>query len=147
MSENSIYAVRDKYGLRPLSYAKVQDGYCISSETCAYDVIAGTDIVDIKPGEIVKFSDGKVEHFSYTNDIKHCLCAMEYIYFSRPDSTLDGINVHLFRKKSGVLLAEYDKDLKADIVIGVPDSSISAASGYAEARRLPYEMGLIKIDM
>lgn len=81
MSENSIYAVRDKYGLRPLSYAKVQDGYCISSETCAYDVIAGTDIVDIKPGEIVKFSDGKVEHFSYTNDIKHCLCAMEYIYF------------------------------------------------------------------
>ena len=144
MSENSIYAVRDKYGLRPLSYAKVQDGYCISSETCAYDVIAGTDIVDIKPGEIVKFSDGKVEHFSYTNDIKHCLCAMEYIYFSRPDSTLDGINVHLFRKKSGVLLAEYDKDLKADIVIGVPDSSISAASGYAEARRLPYEMGLIK---
>ena len=113
MSENSIYAVRDKYGLRPLSYAKVQDGYCISSETCAYDVIAGTDIVDIKPGEIVKFSDGKVEHFSYTNDIKHCLCAMEYIYFSRPDSTLDGINVHLFRKKSGVLLAEYDKDLEA----------------------------------
>ena len=68
---------------------------------------------------------------------------MEYIYFSRPDSTLDGINV-LFQKKSGVLLAEYDKDLKADIVIGVPDSSISAASGYAEARRLPYEMGLIK---
>lgn len=144
MSENSIYAVRDRYGLRPLSYAKVQDGYCISSETCTYDVIAGRDIIDVQPGEIVKISNDKVEHFYYTQDVCHSLCAMEYIYFSRPDSTLDSINVHLFRKRSGALLAQKDHSLEADIVIGVPDSSISAASGYAEASHLPYEMGLIK---
>lgn len=144
MSENSVYAVRDPHGLRPLSYARVQEGYCISSETCTYDVINGHDITDVKPGEIVKFCDGKVEHYRYAPADSHAMCAMEYIYFSRPDSTLDGINVHLFRKKSGALLAQKDHDLQADIVIGVPDSSISAASGYAEESGLPYEMGLIK---
>lgn len=144
MSENSVYAVRDPHGLRPLSYARVQEGYCISSETCTYDVINGHDITDVKPGEIVKFCDGKVEHHRYAPAESHAMCAMEYIYFSRPDSTLDGINVHLFRKKSGALLAQKDHDLQADIVIGVPDSSISAASGYAEESGLPYEMGLIK---
>lgn len=144
MSENSVYAVRDPHGLRPLSYARVQEGYCISSETCTYDVINGHDITDVKPGEIVKFCDGKVEHYRYAPAESHAMCAMEYIYFSRPDSTLDGINVHLFRKKSGALLAQKDYDLQADIVIGVPDSSISAASGYAEESGLPYEMGLIK---
>lgn len=144
MSENSVYAVRDPHGLRPLSYARVQEGYCISSETCTYDVINGHDITDVKPGEIVKFCDGKVEHHRYAPAESHAMCAMEYIYFSRPDSTLDGINVHLFRKKSGALLAQKDHDLQADIVIGVPDSSISAASGYAEKSGLPYEMGLIK---
>lgn len=144
MSENSVYAVRDPHGLRPLSYARVQEGYCISSETCTYDVINGHDITDVKPGEIVKFCDGKVEHYRYAPADSHAMCAMEYIYFSRPDSTLDGINVHLFRKKSGALLAQKDYDLQADIVIGVPDSSISAASGYAEESGLPYEMGLIK---
>lgn len=147
MSENSIYAVRDKYGLRPLSYAKVQNGYCISSETCTYDVIAGKEIVDVKPGEIIKFCDDQVVTSMYTDEpVSNNMCAMEYIYFSRPDSTLDGINVHLFRKKSGALLARKDKDagLEADIVIGVPDSSTSAASGYAEEFGLPYEMGLIK---
>ena len=144
MSENSVYAVRDPHGLRPLSYARVQEGYCISSETCTYDVINGHDITDVKPGEIVKFCDGKVEHHRYAPAESHAMCAMEYIYFSRPDSTLDGINVHLFRKKSGALLAQKDHALQADIVIGVPDSSISAASGYAEESGLPYEMGLIK---
>ena len=144
MSENSVYAVRDPHGLRPLSYARVQEGYCISSETCTYDVINGHDITDVKPGEIVKFCDGKVEHHRYAPAESHAMCAMEYIYFSRPDSTLDGINVHLFRKKSGALLAQKDHDLQADIVIVVPDSSISAASGYAEESGLPYEMGLIK---
>lgn len=144
MSENSIYAVRDRYGLRPLSFAKVQDGYCISSETCTYDVINGHEIIDVQPGEIVKFNNDHIERCFFAPAQKHAICAMEYIYFSRPDSTLDGINVHLFRKASGALLAKKDESLQADIVIGVPDSSISAASGYAEARGIPYEMGLIK---
>ncbi len=144
MSENSIYAVRDCHGLRPLSFAKVQGGYCISSETCTYDVINGHEIVDVQPGEIVKFSNDRIERCSFAPAGKHALCAMEYIYFSRPDSTLDGINVHLFRKASGALLAKKDAGLKADIVIGVPDSSISAANGYAEESKIPYEMGLIK---
>ena len=104
----------------------------------------GQDLVDIEPGEIVRFQHDRVDHFRYTEDACQHMCAMEYIYFSRPDSALDGVNVHLFRKASGALLARKDQGIEADIVIGVPDSSISAASGYAEASGIPYEMGLIK---
>ena len=146
LTEHSMYAVRDRHGLRPLSIGVFDGGYCVSSETCAIEAIQAQWQRDILPGEIVKFSEQGVQSCFYTAERTHHLCAMEYIYFARPDSTLDGINVHTARRKSGVLMAQKDLSagLAADIVVGVPDSSLSAAAGYAEAAHLPNEMGLIK---
>ena len=100
--------------------------------------------MDLKPGEIVEIHKGIVKHEFYSTDTDHHMCAMEYIYFARPDSVVEGINVHAFRKTTGSILAREDKDLKADIVIGVPDSSLSAAIGYAEEAGIPFETGLVK---
>jgi amidophosphoribosyltransferase len=144
MTAGRLYACRDKYGLRPLSIGKFNDGYVVSSETCAFDAFGATFVRDVNPGEVVVFSRGEdIVSVDYSAFKQHLLCAMEYIYFARPDSDLEGCNVHSFRKESGKLLY-HEAPVCADIVIGVPDSSISAAIGYAEASGIPYEMGLIK---
>ena len=143
MTKNRIYACRDKYGLRPISIGRLGDGYVVSSESCAFSVIGAEFIRDIEPGEIVTIDHHGLRSRKYSEYQRHALCAMEYIYFSRPDSDLEGINVHTFRKESGRLLYK-EAPADADIVVGVPDSSLSAAMGYAEASGLPYEMGLIK---
>lgn len=143
MTKDCMYAVRDKNGLRPLSLAFLEDGYCISSETCAFDIVGAKFIRDIEPGEVVRIASDGLKSFHYTDKIQHKMCAMEYIYFARPDSSLEGINVHTSRRHAGMILAEND-EVEADIVIGVPDSSLSAAIGYSEASGLPYEIGLIK---
>lgn len=148
MLEEAMYVVRDRYGFRPLSIAKLNGGYCVSSETCSFSVMGATDSFDVNAGEIIKITkDLKMETLKFTEETTEKMCAMEYIYFSRPDSSLNGINVHTARRKSGRILAEHDKkdkDFQADIVIGVPDSSLSAAIGYAEVSGVPYELGLIK---
>lgn len=143
--EDRLYAARDKYGLRPLSIGILPNGaYVFASETCALDVVGAKFVRDIEPGEIVRIKDGQMKSMTYTSQkIVDKICAMEYIYFSRPDSTLDGINVHTTRKLAGKQLF-YESPVEADVVIGVPDSSISAAIGYAEASGIPYEMGLVK---
>ncbi|MEA4873851.1 amidophosphoribosyltransferase [Anaerorhabdus sp.] len=143
MTKDCMYAVRDKNGLRPLSIAKLENGYCVSSESCAYDIVNAKLIREVEPGEIIRICGDDVQSFKYVDQIQKKMCAMEYIYFARPDSVIEGINVHNARKLSGKLLARKDK-VKADIVIGVPDSSLSAAIGYAEESGLPYEIGLIK---
>ena len=143
MTANRIYICRDKHGLRPLSLAKLGDGYAVSSETCAFDVIGAEYIRDIEPGEIVTIDHNGIRSNRYSDFRHNYMCAMEYIYFSRPDSDIEGCNVHNFRKLSGRLLYR-EAPADADIVVGVPDSSLSAAMGYAEASGLPYEMGLIK---
>ena len=145
MLEGRIYAARDKYGLRPLSIGILSNGaYVFASETCALDVIGAKFVRDVEPGEIVRVKDGKLLSKTYTKDsLQDKICAMEYIYFSRPDSNLDGINVHTTRKLAGKQLY-YENPIEADVVIGVPDSYISAAIGYAEASGIPYEMGLVK---
>ena len=146
LTEKNLYAVRDKNGLRPLSLAKQGDGWCVSSESCAFDIVGAHLVRDVRPGEIVKISAAGLESCFYTEETSCNLCAMEYIYFSRPDSVLEGQNVHGVRRECGRLLAQEDLDnfFKADIVVGVPDSSLSAAAGYSEAVGLPNEMGLIK---
>ena len=145
LTEKSLYAVRDKNGPRPLSLANPGDGWWVSSESCAFDILGAHLIRDIAPGEIVKLSDHGLESSYYADDRRHRLCAMEYVYFSRPDSDLGGMNVHAVRKETGRMLARRDRgQLSADIVVGVPDSSLSAAMGYSEESGLPYEMGLIK---
>ena len=102
-----------------------------------------TFLRDVKPGEIVEIGKDGIKSYFYTKETKNKMCAMEYIYFSRPDSDIDGTNVHAFRKESGRLLYK-ENPIDADIVIGVPDSSLSAAIGYSEESNIPYEMGLIK---
>ncbi len=143
MTQKRIYACRDKYGLRPLSLGKLGDGYVVSSETCAFSTIGAEFIRDIEPGEIVTIDHHGIRSRRYSEYQRHAMCAMEYIYFARPDSDIESMNVHTFRKESGKLLFK-ESPADADIVVGVPDSSLSAAMGYAEASGLPYEMGLIK---
>ena len=143
MTANRIYACRDKHGLRPLSIGKLGDGYVVSSETCAFEVVGAEFVRDVEPGEIVTIDRHGIRSSDYSMFKRHMMCAMEYIYFARPDSDIEGRNVHAFRKESGRLLYK-EAPADADIVVGVPDSSLSAAMGYAEASGLPYEMGLIK---
>lgn len=144
LTEQSLYAIRDCNGLRPLSVARRDQGYCVSSESCAFHLIEAEEVRELEPGEILKFTIGGMESHRYTADTRHRLCAMEYVYFARPDSDIEGRNVHSLRRRTGRLLARGDKDLKADMVVGVPDSSLSAAMGYSEESGLPFEMGLIK---
>ncbi|MCM1501191.1 MAG: amidophosphoribosyltransferase [Bacteroidales bacterium] len=143
MTRHRIYACRDKYGLRPLALGKLGGGYVVASETCAFDTIGAEYIRDVEPGEIITIDHHGVRSRKYSEYQRHAMCAMEYIYFARPDSDIEGCNVHNFRKESGKLLFK-ESPVDADIVVGVPDSSLSAAAGYAEASGLPYEMGLIK---
>lgn len=143
MTYNRLYCCRDKYGLRPLSIGTLNGGYVVASETCAFEVIGAKFLRDVKPGEVVVIDSEGLHSYDYSKYKHHKMCAMEYIYFSRPDSDIEGTNVHAFRKESGKLLYE-EAPVDADIVIGVPDSSLSAAMGYSEASHIPYEMGLIK---
>ena len=143
MTENRIYSCRDKYGLRPLSLGRLGDGFIVSSETCAIEAVGGEYVRDIEPGEILCTDHHGLRSNRYSDFGHHYMCAMEYIYFARPDSDIDGCNVHNFRKMSGRYLFE-EAPVEADIVVGVPDSSLSAATGFAEASGLPNEMGLVK---
>jgi amidophosphoribosyltransferase len=143
MTETEMMVALDPHGLRPLSLAKIGDAYCVASETCAFDIVGAEFVRDIEPGELVIINDEGItsERFSFSNG--NAMCTMEYVYFSRPDSNIQGINVHSARKRMGMELAN-EAPIEADVVTGVPDSSISSAIGYAEASGIPYEMGLIK---
>jgi len=143
ITANRLYAARDKYGLRPLSIGKLNGGYVVSSETCTFSVIGAEFVRDIEPGEVVTIDRNGIRSQRYSEYRRNAMCAMEYIYFSRPDSDIEGMNVHTFRKESGKILFR-ESPADADIVVGVPDSSLSAAMGYAEASGLPYESGLVK---
>ena len=143
LTKDRLYCVRDKYGLRPLSIGVLNGGYVVASETCALDICGATFLRDVNPGEVVVIDDSGLHSYDYSKYKHRNMCAMEYIYFSRPDSDIEGINVHAFRKESGKVLYK-EAPVDADIVIGVPDSSLSAAIGYAEASHIPYEIGLVK---
>jgi amidophosphoribosyltransferase len=143
LTEDALYVALDPYGLRPLSLGKLGEGFVVASETCAFDLIGATYVRDVEPGEFLTIDHRGIQSERFADSPRQALCAMEYIYFSRPDSNLIGLNVHTARKKLGKALAE-EHPLDADVVTGVPDSSLSAAIGYAEATGLPYELGLIK---
>lgn len=143
MTKKRIYACRDKYGIKPLCLGKLGDGYVVSSESCAFEIIGATFIRDIEPGEIVCLDDNGLRSTMYSKFQRHRMCAMEYIYLARPDSDIDGCNVHAYRKESGRRLFR-ECPVDADIVVGVPESSLSAAMGFAEESGIPYEMGLVK---
>ncbi|AAU22286.1 MULTISPECIES: amidophosphoribosyltransferase [Bacillus] len=143
MTEKEMIVAHDPNGLRPLSVAMLGDAYVVASETCAFDVVGATYLRDVEPGEMLIINDEGMKSERFSININRSICSMEYIYFSRPDSNINGINVHSARKNLGKKLAE-ESGIEADVVTGVPDSSISAAIGYAEATGIPYELGLIK---
>lgn len=143
MTEKEMIVALDPNGLRPLSIAMLGDAYVVASETCAFDVVGATYLRDVEPGEMLIINDEGMKSERFSININRSICSMEYIYFSRPDSNINGINVHSARKNLGKKLAE-ESGIEADVVTGVPDSSISAAIGYAEATGIPYELGLIK---
>lgn len=143
MTGDRLYACRDRYGFRPLCIGKLGEGYVVASESCALDAVGAVFLRDIEPGEIVAVGAAGMESYRFSRSIRHALCAMEYIYFARPDSDIEGVNVHAFRRESGRILYE-ENPVAADIVIGVPDSGLSAAMGYARAAGLPLETGLVK---
>jgi amidophosphoribosyltransferase len=143
LTESEMIVALDPHGLRPLSLGRLGNAYVVASETCAFDVIGAEYIRDVLPGEMLIIDDEGMKSELISESKKTSLCAMEYIYFARPDSDLHGINVHTARKNMGKRLAKEAK-IEADVVTGVPDSSISAAIGYAEAAGIPYEMGLVK---
>jgi amidophosphoribosyltransferase len=143
MTETEMMIALDPNGLRPLSIGKLGDAYCVASETCAFDIIGAEFVRDVEPGELIIISDEGLKSERFTVSSGCSMCTMEYVYFSRPDSNIQGINVHSARKRMGVQLAK-EAPIEADVVTGVPDSSISSAIGYAEASGIPYELGLIK---
>ena len=139
-----VYGLRDRHGFRPLSLAGLSGkGFFLASETCAFDTIGAEYIRDLAPGELVILTGEGMESRQLLKPGRPSLCVFEYIYFARPDSNLQGINVHLVRRELGRRLAR-EHPAPADLVTGVPDSSIAAASSYAEESGLPYEMALVK---
>lgn len=138
-----LLGVRDPHGFKPLCIGKIGNSYVLASESCAIDSIGGEFIRDVEPGEVVVV-DGEGLHSYHCNKKKtSSLCLFEYIYFARPDSIVDGVNVNIARRRAGKLLYE-ENPIEADIVCGVPDSGLDAAQGYAEASGIPYATAFIK---
>jgi amidophosphoribosyltransferase len=142
LTERELIAALDPKGLRPLSLGRLGEAWVIASESCAFDIIGAQFERDVQPGELIIVNDQGI-HSEVLAPASRNLCAMEYVYFARPDCNLGGINVHTARKELGKQLAR-ECPVEADVVTGVPDSSLSAAIGYAEELRIPYEMGLVK---
>lgn len=143
MSPRKLIAVRDPYGFRPLCMGKIGDSIVFASESCAMDAVGASFIRDLEPGEIVVVSEEGI-----TSNRVHCggpssLCVFEYVYFARNDSVIDNVSVHTARIRAGMSLAK-QHPVDADVVIGVPDSGIDAAIGYARQSGIAYDVGFLK---
>ncbi len=143
MSPSKLIGVRDPLGVRPLCIGKIKGNYVLTSESCVFDSMGGEFIRDVQPGEMIVIdSDGLHSHTEMCGGKSAC-CIFEYVFFSRPDSVLDGVSVDLARQRAGKILAR-EYPVEADIVCGVPDCGRSAAIGYAMESGIPYATGLIK---
>lgn len=143
MTEKCLIGARDPNGIRPLCLGKFDNGWILASESCAIDAIGGEVVRDIQPGEIVIINEDGVLSFEFGEHTAKRTCIFEYVYFSRPDSIIDGIPVQEARLRMGAVLAR-ESGVDADVVIGVPDSGLGAAMGYAKAANIPYAMGIVK---
>jgi len=144
LNDDSMIAVRDPFGFRPLAIGKLDGGYVVASETCAFALIGAEYIRDVEPGEIVIFDcHGMHSHRFAPKQDRQALCIFEYIYFSRPDSQIFGHSCWEARRRLGQMLARENKQ-PADIVIPVPDSGVCTAIGFAQEANLPFEMALIR---
>ncbi|MDB5053389.1 MAG: amidophosphoribosyltransferase [Bacilli bacterium] len=140
---DKLFVAQDPNGLRPLSIGRLGEAYLFASETCAFETVGGTFERDLRPGELLIIDQSGMTEDRFAPMVQRSICAMEFIYFSRPDSDIDSLNLHLARKRMGRQLA-MEAFVDADVVTGVPDSSISAAIGFAEQTGIPYELGMIK---
>lgn len=143
MTEKKMIAAQDPRGFRPLSLGQLENAWVVSSESCAFDTIGADFVREIKPGELLVFDDQGLNMRSFTGVQPRKICSFEYIYFARPDSEVDGISVHNARKELGRELCR-EAPADADLVVGVPDSGLASAIGYAEESGLPYEFGMMK---
>ncbi len=144
MTEKELIGVRDPHGFRPLSLGRVENGWALSSETCAFDLIQAEFVRDIEPGEIVVINEhGVTSVQAYPERRERALCIFEYVYFARPDSNIAGRNVHKVRVEMGRQLAR-EHPVEADLIIPVPDSGNCAALGYSMESGIPYEMAFVR---
>ena len=144
LRENEMIALRDPYGVRPLSIGKVDGAYVVASETCAFDIIDAEYIRDVEPGEMVIINENGIRSVQALRSSRKAFCVFEFIYFSRPDSYIfNHTCVNSVRQSFGRQLA-IDSPVDADIVIPVPDSGVPAAIGYAEQSGIPFDFGLIR---
>jgi len=144
LSRTKMFAMRDRFGFRPLSLGRLPNGgYIVASETCAFDLVGATLVRDVEPGELLIFEKDKAPQSIkvYEPTPKHCI--FEYVYFARPDSTVYGQSVYQMRKNMGQALASVEP-IEADVVIPVPDGGVPAAIGYSQKSGIPYELGIMR---
>ncbi|MBA3325312.1 MAG: amidophosphoribosyltransferase [Rhodobacteraceae bacterium] len=143
MTRTKLIGVRDALGVRPLMLGRVGEGWVLSSETCALDIIGAEFVREVAPGEMVICEYGKVDSFFPFQPVKPRFCIFEHVYFSRPDSVIGGASVYETRRRIGVELAK-EAPVEADLVCPVPDSGTPAAIGYSQQSGIPYAMGIIR---
>jgi amidophosphoribosyltransferase len=145
MSAKKLIAARDPHGFRPLCLGELpnNEGYVVASESCALDSVSATFVRDIEPGEILVIEESGISSIKTHCGGKSSLCVFEFVYFARPDSVVEGASVHQARIRAGRFLAK-EHPVDADIVVGVPDSGLDAAMGFAQESGIPYGVGFIK---
>jgi amidophosphoribosyltransferase len=143
LTQNKVFGVRDPYGVRPLVLGKLNDAYVLASETCALDIIGADFVRDVQPGELVVLDGKSIQSHRPFDATPSKFCIFEYIYFARPDSSVEGRSVYGARKLIGRELAR-ESGVEADIVVPVPDSGVPSAIGYAEESGLPFDLGIIR---
>lgn len=143
LTRDKLIAVRDPYGFRPLCLGRYQDSFVVASESCAFDIIGAKYLRDVEPGELVVLGQGELTSRRLAQSAPEKRCVFEHVYFSRPDSIVFGTHVEAARRRSGEILGR-EAPAEADLVCAVPDSSNTAALGYARATGIPFELALIR---
>ncbi|AEF82314.1 amidophosphoribosyltransferase [Leadbettera azotonutricia] len=143
LTDEVLVGARDPNGIRPLCLGQLDGGWILASESCAIDAIGGKFVRDIEPGEVVIIGKDQVLTFSFSEKTRRAVCSFEYVYFARPDSIIDKVDVYGARIRAGEILGR-ESAVAADLVIGVPDSGIPAAIGYGRATKTPYGLGIVK---
>ena len=143
LTEDALVGARDPNGIRPLCLGQLEGGWILASESCAIDAVGGKFVRDVEPGELVVISKGQVLSYSFSEKTRRAVCSFEYVYFARPDSIIDGIDVYNARVRAGEILGK-ESGVDADLVIGVPDSGLAAAIGYGRATKADFGLGIVK---
>ena len=143
LTDDALVGARDPNGIRPLCLGQTEGGWILASESCAIDAVGGKFLRDVEPGEVVIIGKGQPRSFIISEKTRRAVCSFEYIYFARPDSVIDQVDVYNARVRAGEILGK-EAAVEADLVIGVPDSGVPAAIGYGRATGTPFGLGIVK---